>query len=338
MESMPRFSVSKFPSSAMTQLKNNDQSSNDWVEEQRGASLPNEETAVVVDDKSVVVLTTEELTPVSDISSFTVDDAVHVLTKTLDWLQLYEAVVILRRVIVHHSHLITSTHVEGLLRPLALECDSLRSSPCKNGLLAIAECFEFLPRSILERPLLGGGHPEVLDVILRRSVCEKKFLRDAALIAAQKLAAHLAGKPLLAATARYGTNKNGKLCGTAAKIIAISLDRLQKDQQTVTKGSEYLKAVYRALAAFRESKDGTARAEATTGFQRLGELLGAKELEIGLKEALPGAGQAGIVARILKDAFQKPNATKSRPTSSLRDRMRQDANGRTGAVTVTRNR
>ncbi|KAL3659797.1 hypothetical protein V7S43_015100 [Phytophthora oleae] len=324
----------------MTQMKNNEQSGKDLFdqEEQREASLPDDETTAVIDDKSVVVLTTEELTPVLDISSSTVDDAVHALTKTLDWLQLYEAVVTLRRIVVHHSDLVTTTHVEGLLRPLALEGDSLRSSPCKNGLLACAECFEFLPRSTLERPLLGGAHPEVLDVILRRSVCEKKFLRDAALIAAQKLATHLAGKPLLAATARFGTNKNGKLCGTAANIIATSLERMQKDQQTVAKGSEYLKAVYRALAAFRESKDGTARAEATTGFQRLGELVGAKELEIGLKEALPGAGQAGIVARILKDAFPRTNAAKSRPKTSLRDRVRQDANGRTGAMTVTRDR
>ncbi|ETK77236.1 hypothetical protein L915_16480 [Phytophthora nicotianae] len=304
--------------------------------EHRQASLPDDEAAEVVDDKNVVVLATNELTPVPDVTSVAVDDAVHVLTKSSDWQQLYEAVVMLRRVVVHHSQVITTKQVEELLRPLALECDSLRSAPSKNALLACAECFEFLPRSIQERALLGGARPEMIDVLLRRSVCEKKFLRDAALIAVQKLATHLAGMPLLAAVARYGTNKNGKLCGTAAKIIALSLDRLLKDQQTLPhKGCEPLKAVYRALAAFRESKDATARIEATTSFQRLSELLGTQALESSLKEALPGAGQAGVIARILKDASAKTGVTKPRAqVRSLRDRVRQDTNSRTGTVTI----
>ncbi|EGZ14416.1 hypothetical protein PHYSODRAFT_509667 [Phytophthora sojae] len=275
------------------------------MEEQRQPSLPADSGSDTVQVADVVVLSTEELTPVPEASSASVDDSVHILTKTTtDWLQLYEAVVMLRRIVVHHSEAITTKHVEEFLRPLALECDSLRSTPSKNGLLACAECFRFLPRSVLERPLLGGAHPEVLDVLLRRSVCEKKFLRDAAATAAEELAAHLAGLPLLAAAARYGTNKNGKLCGTAAKIIALS--------------SESLRSVYRALAAFRESKDGTARAEATASFQRLGELLGAQELELGLKDALPGAGQAGVVARILKDAFPRTNVAKAREVGRQR--------------------
>ncbi|GMF20566.1 unnamed protein product [Phytophthora lilii] len=308
------------------------------VEEQREASLPDgdDESVQVADDQSAVVLTTEELTPVAEVSSAVVDEIVNVLTKTSDWLQLYEAVLMLRRVVVHHGEVITAKQIEEVLRPLALECDSLRSTPSKNGLLACAECFQFLPRSVLERPLLSSAHPEVLDVLLRRSVCEKKFLRDAAAAAADKLAAHLAGLPLLTAIARYGTNKNAKLCGTAARITAASLLRLQQDQQTISsKGSESLRALYRALAAFRESKDGNARAEATASFQRLGELLGAKELEQALKDALPGAGQAGVVARILKDAFPKSSVTKAPPRmGSLRDRMRQSTNARAGTVVL----
>ncbi|KAG7387467.1 hypothetical protein PHYPSEUDO_014115 [Phytophthora pseudosyringae] len=330
----------------MTQMKTDDelalkQGAEDCtaMEEQREASLPDDEAVAAADDKSLVVLSTDELTPVPDVSSATMDDIAHVLTKTLDWLELYEAVVMLRRVVVHHGEVITTKQVEELLRPLALECDSLRSAPAKNGLLACAECFEFLPRSILERPLLGGAHPQVVDVVLRRSVCEKKFLRDAASIAAQKLAAHLAGMPLLAAAARYGANKNGKVCGMAAKVIAWGLERLLQDQQTLTSKGGSLKAVYRALAAFRESRDGTARAEATTGFERLGALLGSQELELGLKDALPGAGQAGVIARILKDAFPRSNAAKARPrVGTLRDRVRQDTNARTGAMTTTHER
>ncbi|KAE9035588.1 hypothetical protein PR003_g7481 [Phytophthora rubi] len=303
------------------------------MEEQRDASLP-ADRETEVDEKSVVVLTTEELTPVHEVSSSTVDGIVHVLTKTSDWLQLYEAVVMLRRIVAHHSEVVTTKQVEEFLRPLALECDSLRSTPSKNGLLACTECFRFVPRSVLERPLLGGAHPEVLDVLVRRSVCEKKFLRDAAATAAEELSARLAGLPLLAAVARYGTSKNAKLCGTAAKIIASSLLRLQQGQQSLAhKGSESLRSVYRALAAFRESKDSTARTEASSSFQRLGELLGAQELELGLKEALPGVGQAGVVARILKDAFATTNGAKTRPRmGTLRDRMRQDANARAGTV------
>jgi len=142
--------------------------------------------------------------------------------------------------------------------------------------------------------------------------------------------------------ARYGTNKNAKVCGAAAKLMAAGLLRLQQEpadesRQAFTCKSEASRAVYRALAAFRESKDGTARTEATASFRRLGELLGPGQLELGLKDALPGAGHAGVVARILKDASPRTNAVQPRArTGSLRDRMRQDATARTGAVVVRR--
>ncbi|KAE9201007.1 hypothetical protein PF002_g21659, partial [Phytophthora fragariae] len=86
------------------------------MEEQRDASLP-ADRETEVDEKSVVVLTTEELTPVHEVSSSTVDGIVHVLTKTSDWLQLYEAVVMLRRIVAHHSEVVTTKQVEEFLRP-----------------------------------------------------------------------------------------------------------------------------------------------------------------------------------------------------------------------------
>ncbi|RLN77592.1 hypothetical protein BBJ28_00000449 [Nothophytophthora sp. Chile5] len=308
-------------------------------EEKRMASHPSIEedgSSAAGDEKSIVVLATSELTPLSEVSPSTLDGIIQTLAGKSDWLQLHEAILLLRRVVVHHRELVKTQHVDVFLRPLALESDSLRSTPAKNALLACAECFEFLPRSVLERSLLTGNRPEILDVLLRRSVCEKKFLRDAAAFAVQKLANHLAGLPLLLAVAKYGSNKNAKLCGIAAWAISLSLQRLQQQQleagtdirQSLThKGGESLRVVYRALAVFRESKDASARAEATTSFQRLGELLGREALESGLKDALSGAGQTGVVARILKDAFVMAKSGKPRlvRTGSLRERMVKDA-------------
>ncbi|CEG39873.1 Armadillo-type fold [Plasmopara halstedii] len=302
------------------------------VEEQREASLPNDG---IIDDKNVVVLLTNELTPIPNVTS-TLMDSIHItLTESKEWQQLYEAVVMLRRVMVYHSEVITTHHIESFVRLLAAESDSLRSAPSKNGLLACAECFEFVPRSIQERTLLSSSHPEMLDVLLRRSVCEKKFLRDMALFAMQKLATHLAGLPLLTAVARYGTNKNGKLCGSAAKLIALSLECLVQTYHAISyKTNGSFKTTFRALAAFRESKDASARFEATRSLQLLCAVLGAKTFELGLKDALSGPNQAGIVARILKDACTAASVTRPRAQMrSLRDRVQQDSNARTGILT-----
>ncbi|OWZ07563.1 hypothetical protein PHMEG_00020026, partial [Phytophthora megakarya] len=105
----------------MTQMKTSSElSAKDYVgtEEQREASLPEDGSVAVVDDKSAVVTLTEDLTPVPDVSSAMVDDIVHVLAKTSDWLQLYEAVLKLRRIVVHHSEVFTTKQVEECLRPL----------------------------------------------------------------------------------------------------------------------------------------------------------------------------------------------------------------------------
>lgn len=294
--------------------------SEDWleVEEQREASLPD------VDDKNIVVLCTNELAPVLNVTSNLVDGLIHILITSTEWQELYEAMVMLRRVMVHHNEVITSNHVEKFVQPLAIASNSLRSAPSKNGLLACAECLEFVPRLVQERALLGGASFEMLDVLLRRSVCEKKFLRDAAQNAVQKLATHLAGLPLLAAVARYGSNKNGKLCGVAATIIARSLERLVQTHQTLSyTSSGSLDTVFRALAAFRESKDASARLGASTSFQHLSVLVGGVQaLERGLRDALTGAKEAGLIACIMKDASTAGRRGKAGlETRSLRKRI-----------------
>lgn len=242
---------------------------------------------------------------------------------------MVQSIIMIRRVVVHRPLAVPDASVGVMLQSLTVAGDDLRSALVKNALLALAECFEYLGRGRLE-PLVARN-PEMLDMLLRRSVCEKKFLRDAAVYAVQRLVQHLACLPLVERAASYATNKNARLCANAAKIIASSLTRLTQEEANgpiaalaQSENAEAVHVVYRALTVFREGKDSSARTQATLSFKLIGEFVGREQFEGGLKASLSRTNQQHMAARILKEVF--PSAAGNDAGSqvrrgSLRDRM-----------------
>lgn len=231
--------------------------------------------------------------------------------------------------IVHHTSVIRDHHVDAFLDRLILGCDNLRSALSKNSLLAFAECFEWLSTATQREKFLSHG--ALLDTLLRRASCEKKFLRDAAACAVQQMVAFLASWPLITSAGAYAKTKNGRLCGNAARVVSSSLLRLQKQQSTSSEqlftldddGKQYLKQICQALAGFHGSKDKRARLEASASFKVLGDELGQEKLEVLLKSALKDPLSAN---RILKEVFPPKDASHNKGRrGSLRERMLLEA-------------
>ncbi|TYZ57955.1 hypothetical protein PybrP1_002024 [[Pythium] brassicae (nom. inval.)] len=298
--------------------------------------LGGDDWRVVEDDKSVVVLSMDELLPFDDDDGGEHHDArckerlvraIQDMREQEDWLVQHEATVVLRRIVVRHTHVIEAPHIDAFLGRLVLGCDNLRSALSKNSLLALAECFEFLGATQADKFLSQGA---VLETLLRRSACEKKFLRDAAAFAVQQMVAYLASWQLVSSAGAFASTKSGRLCGNAARVVSSSLLRLQaRKDGSITRLCEVedgkpMRTVCHALAVFHGAKDKRARLEAAAAFKVLGEELGEERFEAAVKRALKDPLAA---ARIAKDVFPPPaaaGANKAR-RGSLRERILLDA-------------
>lgn len=209
----------------------------------------------------------------------------------------------LRRIVVHRTSTVEARHVDAFLDHLVLGCDNLRSALSKNSLLAFAECFELLGATQGDKFLRHGA---VLETLLRRSACEKKFLRDAATFAVQQMVEYLASWQLVKSAGSFATTKSGRLCGNAAHVVSSSLLRLQtRNDKSLARMCELddgkcMRAICQSLAVFHGSKDKRARLEASAAFKVLGEELGQEQFEAVVKSSLKDQLAA---ARIAKEVF-----------------------------------
>lgn len=232
--------------------------------------------------------------------------------------------------IVHHTLVLEDHHVDAFLDHLILGCDNLRSALSKNSLLAFAECFEWLGTATQRDKFLTHG--ALLDALLRRASCEKKFLRDAAAYAVQQMVAFLASWQLIKSAGAYAKTKNGRLCGNAARVVSSSLLRLQKHHQSKSfehmltlDDGKHMRQICQALAGFHGSKDKRARLEASAAFKVLGEELGQENFEALLKSSLKDQLSAN---RIAKEVFppKEPDASHNKGRrGSLRERILLEA-------------
>ncbi|TMW58963.1 hypothetical protein Poli38472_007108 [Pythium oligandrum] len=310
------------------------------AEEKRCATPVEEQAAAVEDDRSVVILTTNELEPLENPSVEVIALAMQQLQCSDDWLVQHEAITQLRRAIVHHmsSRLTDEEYVCAFVPLLATACDNLRSALAKNALLALSECFEYLGFARLQSFLVvstavrrrsscnavSSSEPALLlDVLLRKSTCEKRFLRDAALEAVDQLIQYLASPELIACAAPYATNKNAKVVAIASKIISQSFRRLSpSDLARFTTQEASLQVILAALARFRAGKESTARSESLVCLKMLGESIGNAKMEAALQLAL--GSDAHTITSILSEVFpssKKPVSADVGRRGSLRDRM-----------------
>ncbi|KAJ0398060.1 hypothetical protein P43SY_009997 [Pythium insidiosum] len=286
----------------------------------------------LLDDKAVAVLTTEELSPLDDLSHDVLEVALQNAAHEDDWLQQHEAVVTLRQIVVHHPSLLGPPHITRLIPVLVAASDSLRSALSKNALLGLAESLKFLSTEQLRRFLAplstkrsaSSDSGALLDVLLRRATCEKRFLRDAAVFAVEQAITYQATPELLASAALYADNKSAKVVALASRILAQGLLRLKTTShsslQPIVEDRLLLATLCQALASFRVGKDSIARQESLACFCALGELLGKTQLEATLQSALPD--QPHDVAAIMGDVFaaSQPRSQGGR-RGSLRDRV-----------------
>ncbi|DAZ93148.1 TPA: hypothetical protein N0F65_006347 [Lagenidium giganteum] len=285
-----------------------------------------EADGLIDEDKTAVVLLTKELTQLDD-PLLEVQRAIHTLQEEGDWFEQYEAVVTIRRAVVHNKDILIDAQLPVYVAAVDLACDNLRSVVSKNAMLSVAECFEFVGRARMA-PILAEG--KLVDVLLRRSACEKRFLRDAALEAIDKMIGFSSCLELVDSAAAYAHNKNGKVCAQAARIVAGCLKRLREKNEL--RGEDFhstrAAALILSLVGFRDGKDLVSRVESSNAFSVIGAVAGRTRLE----EWLLAAADSHVTTKILQEVFagaaRRPSSTlgQGQRKLSLKERMMQEAN------------
>ena len=126
------------------------------------------------------------------------------------WTDQYDAVDSIRRLALHDSDLLAPSF--STVIPFLQEgVSSLRSAMCRNSLFAMAELYESLSTSHTDTLL--HGLENTVDVLLTKSVNEKKFIATAGISAIEKLAESLSSKVLLLTLLGHHDSKNPKASG-----------------------------------------------------------------------------------------------------------------------------
>ncbi|EQC36450.1 hypothetical protein SDRG_05905 [Saprolegnia diclina VS20] len=285
------------------------------------AILPPTHTAgddILDEDKGAIVLATHELRPLKhprdDVAAAlrAIDDA--------DWYVQYEAIETFRRALVHHAPT-AGPHLGDVLDIVSAASLNLRSATSKNALLALAECFEFGDVSAL--PLL-----HVVQALMKRAACEKKFLRDAATLAIGKLTTYAPTWPVLVALAAYSSSKSAKLVTAACNGTMLCLLQMQVDA-TILNPTQIVE-VLPALARFRNGKDAKAREDALVGLNVVASFAGGSDIfeklvstAIGDKVAATKVLQAVVASSKRKALARAPLTTGLRAALQSRKTQQQ---------------
>ncbi|CAK4671080.1 hypothetical protein LEN26_015436 [Aphanomyces euteiches] len=218
------------------------------------------------DDKAIVVLSTAELLPLET----DVDDELYSMSRDIhssDWLVQYNAIECFRRGLVHHAHE-ASEYFPEVVDAIQAASLNLRSAMSKNALLAFAETFEYAPDVASQ-----VNCRLVVDALLKRAACEKKFLRDAADYALAKMASCAPSTSILLACASVADSKSGKLGAAGCNATVLCLQEMQRRSMTLDNAESGGKLVQQ-LVKFRSGKDVKTREDALRGCTITSHLVG----------------------------------------------------------------
>jgi vesicle coat complex subunit len=227
----------------------------------------------------------------------------------------------IRRIVIHHTYLIDEQHLKKFMDPINAACDNLRSAMSKNALLALAECFEFLGNPRIAQVM---SNDKVLDALLRRSACEKRFLREAALFALEKLSKYSPSAIVIECAATHASSKNPKLCANAVKVIYNCLQELKTKKFHPTEFQD-VRVLLKSLTIFLTGKDSGARKEAKASLDALAEMGGIRWFQNLVEKTLDertGMKVLNECCRAGEGTSQDGKATVQ--GKSLRERIRQN--------------
>ncbi|OQS06146.1 hypothetical protein THRCLA_01791 [Thraustotheca clavata] len=210
-------------------------------------------TLELADDKSANVLVTQDLKPLDTPEEAITSALLSIASE--NWFVQYEAIEIFRRALVHHSSL-AAPHLANVLDVLQDASMNLRSTTSKNALLALAECFEYTNEEVKTFDL-----QHVIEAIMKRAACEKRFLRDAATLCLKNLATFVHTFPVLCTFTGFSTNKNSKLVTAAANATSLCLLHMQLEGESLR--VHQISEILPGIAQFQNGKDAKAREDAT---------------------------------------------------------------------------
>ncbi|KAF0703169.1 hypothetical protein AaE_015511 [Aphanomyces astaci] len=273
----------------------------------------------------VVVLRQEDLTPPTD--QFTWNPSL----ATVPWSEQYAALEHFRQTIKFHASSIqsafpdTESCLSGLVVPSA---EHLRSALTRSGLYCIAEYVQCVQESATI--YLGV----LVPVLLRRSINEKKFIRDAAHEALDHIVTYCSPQDLVQLLTSFSNDKNPHLVATAGKFIEKSLRRCH-DNTTPNQFSTWqphVAAWLPSLAQFLACRVVACKNDTKRTFALLRDMLGVRyrfktsELEQAADmtqlatDHLVGSALVDVL-RLVKAAPAKKTQGKQPRGLSLKERM-----------------
>lgn len=141
-----------------------------------------------------------------------------------DWLTQYENVDSLRRLCIHHYSVLVPK-IPLVLPFLQNSVESLRSAQSRNALFAVSELYKF--SKLGQRSALLVNIDRTVDVVLTKSVNDKRFLAIAGSKALANIAKAVPCYSLFASFLRHSGNKSAKRLSQVANGAKLCLDGMK---------------------------------------------------------------------------------------------------------------
>lgn len=231
------------------------------------------------------------------------EDHSHHPQQQQQWYVEYQAIESARRLMIFHPDLILQgPGLAKILRLLDQSAENLRSAVAKNALWGYHEAFALLwrwveecpvntrtrslekeqprtslleeeqkPRNVQTSPSLSSSLVELirpsLAIVLKRAVCEKRFLQTVATKALDSLVVH---PDLILEFATYARHGNPKVVAKASILVSQCLR--QVSHLTLMFDIKQIEVLVEAVLDFRQSKDPRGRAAAKASMDQLRKL------------------------------------------------------------------
>jgi hypothetical protein len=265
----------------------------------------------------MVVFEDAELWPFSSTEEARTEfyDCCKLHTNTTVWAEQYEAVVVIRRVVLHHAEVIRSSpaNVKEAVNAALLGAEALRSCRVRNGIMCLrallTNCSDVLSfadssSSSSTSAALASHCERIVGCLLTKSGGGPRFIVELALNALLQQGVSCV-PPLSLAIALFPAlcHRNPEIAGNAILALVASVRRLDAGvlSDTAEEGMQRLKEVVQGLALALNAKRAKAKDEAKAALKTIKATMGDAHFEALMNMHL-SASQIGEVTRLLNAA------------------------------------
>mmetsp|Transcript_21087 Transcript_21087/g.26922 ORF Transcript_21087/g.26922 Transcript_21087/m.26922 type:complete len:418 (+) Transcript_21087:156-1409(+) len=235
---------------------------------------------------------------------------------TKSWIEQYEAVDSIRRLAIHHKDIL-APHLPKIVPFLQNGVGSLRSAMCRNTLFAVAEVYHHLANR--HASALRVGIDKTIEVVLAKSINDKRFIATAGIAAAEEIASSVASFKTLFSFLSHSNSKSAKMLTQTAKCSVICLKHM--DPNAEIKESR-LDDVIKAAANLESGRSVDARKPAQEILRIIFKSTDEDSFRIAMNKVLAPA-ECAHVNKLVKQGNSKTKTSSISRKASIRELMMQ---------------